>query len=95
MGFDVAQVLFILGAVLLHQIGIREKNKVELDRKGLCEGLGIIQGKLQFHASEIEAMKALGEMQIFAVRMAIRVEPATVIESRGIDYKRVTFPRSH
>src|SRR5262245_5076109 len=42
--------------------------------------------------TRIPASKSFGEMHVFGVRVTHRVEPALIVETDGIDHKRLALP---
>jgi len=54
--------------------------------------LGIRDGDLNLHVSDIQPPVAFGDAQLFTVRVASRIQPGLVVKTRGLDNQSVSFP---
>ena len=85
--------VFFVFTEVLDEFRIRKQD--EMYRNGLPRlgiSLRIIDGKLQFHVSEIQAPESFSEVQCIRVGVTPVIEPALVIEPCRIHYKRIPFP---
>src|SRR6478609_4005738 len=77
----VCGILFIFDADVLKDIGIGQKLRDEIDRKGLGEDLGICECDRHVEMSVIATPEAFLDAHLFAMTMAARVQPTQIIET--------------
>src|SRR5262249_30524558 len=87
LGINIEFIANVLMDFPVRQQGIRA---IEGMRFG--EGLGILQSDFHLKVPEIGSAVALDDMQFLGMRDALAVQPGFVVESDGIDDKRVTIP---
>jgi len=92
---EMGAVLFVLRADVLQNVAIRYQYLDCLYGEGLGVHFGIVDGQLQVHMAKIAPVEALLNPQSLAMRMAERIEPASVVESGRIDHQRIAFPTSY
>jgi hypothetical protein len=85
-------ILFVRVAEVFQQLGVRRQDVVDADRERFGVGLGIVNGHLDFHVSEIPSRESLHEMQRFATRMPHYVERGSVIKANCVDHQRLPLP---
>src|SRR5215831_13048838 len=88
----VSIVPFVLEAVVLEQIGVGQELFDDAEANRLREGLRIRDRDRQIEMTVVAAAEALLDAHVLAVARAARVEPAAIVEARGVDDQRVAFP---
>src|SRR5690349_1579680 len=74
------------------QLRVRHERQRDLDRPWFGVRLGVVDGYVEVHVAEVDAMEALDRTHRFRVRMAAVVKPGPVVEARGFDHESVAFP---
>src|SRR5215813_4176387 len=82
----------ILIADHLQNVAVRFQKFGDLYCDWLEEYLRIVNGQLQVHMAEIEAMKTLLDMHGFAARIPAQRGLAIVIETCRVHHQRIAFP---
>ena len=86
-------VLFgVLIADHLQNVAVRFQKFGDLYRDWLDEYLRVVNGELQVHMAEIAASEPLHDMQGLAMRMAERIELASIVEPDGVHDQRLVLP---
>src|SRR6476660_6261754 len=86
---QVATVLFIFVAEGFQNIAVGNQELHEFYSEWPGERLGIVDSHLPFHMAEIAAAEAFLNSQSLAVGKSRGIQPALVVESRGIHNQRV------
>ena len=73
-----SQVLLVLRAVILQQVGVGTKDQVEFDGHTPSEGFGVVKRELELCPTEVDAVKTLGDAQTLGVSVSEAVQNAAI-----------------
>jgi hypothetical protein len=76
------------------RVGLQDERGAE--GPGFRVRFRIVDGDLQIHVADVEAAESLDHSKGIAVRVGFeRIEPPVVLESGGLDDKRLSVPAAH
>src|SRR5262245_23177719 len=79
-------------ADVLMKFPVRQQSVGSLESVGFGESLGVIEGDFDLKMAQVRTAVSLGDVQLFAMRHALAVQPRLVIEPDRVDDQNVAFP---
>src|ERR1041384_2987229 len=92
LAYQMLDVHVVFLADILEQFSAWNKRNQITGGPGTGVKLGIVDGNLVAHRQLVQARELFGGVQLFAMGMAVLVEPGPLVEPDGVHYQRVAFP---
>src|SRR4029077_19875525 len=83
---------FVLVANIFKKLCVERDAQIARRRPRAGVSLGVVDGELNFEPSKVRPTDSLGDPALRGERIALQVEPQTVLESGGLHDQRVALP---